>query len=664
MRAADRVAAILGLDGQMPEGDNFATYAHPDDKEAVQEALSRSVEDGVPYEALHRIVRPDGSIRWIEASGEVQLDREGSPTHIVGTVADVTERVEREQSMQDAQRFARCIAESSPDVVYIDDLEKRKRIYANREIGEVLGYSSEQIEEGGERLLWDAVHEDDKEKVVDHLRSLRTAQDDDFHVVEFRVKRADGTWAWVRRRDTVFQRAGSRPTQILGVAEDVTAEREAVRLLAESEERYDRVTKHSPGVVFQLRLAADGTASVPYISQGAERMLGFTPEWIAREPQALLTLVPDEDRFRYLRELVRSSRTLQNFEWSGRLRLAEDEERWLQVSARPSRSGDGSMLWDGHILDVTEIRTAQQALAESKARYSEFVNVAERDITERKKIEDALRKSEQRFRAMADSSPVGLGLRDGGGDYVYVNAAFEQITSLSLEDVQGEGWQQGLHPEGRDRVLESVKQFYEELKEGRGAKVLTYETRWVRKDGQEIWLLVNSAPVVDDEMAVSFVTTIQDITGRRTVDAKPQDKPAPDSAERPVVPALNGVARILLIEDDEASIRMMEQLFDREQAYEVTVVLTSGLGLELAKKNVPDAIILDANLPDAHGTSVIDAIKDDEDLCRVPVLMLSADASPEQIERFKRAGAEACLTKPVDADKLLSVLEGARVGHR
>ena len=108
----------------------------------------------------------------------------------------------------------------------------------------------------------------------------------------------------------------------------------------------------------------------------------------------------------------------------------------------------------------------------------------------------------------------------------------------------------------------------------------------------------------------------------------------------------------------------MEQLFDRVKAYEVTIAMTSGLGLELAKKIVPDAIILDANLPDAEGTSVIDAIKDDEDLCEVPVFMLSADASAEQIERFKRAGATAYLTRPVDGGKLLSALEGANVGDR
>ncbi|MCH7944990.1 MAG: PAS domain S-box protein, partial [Armatimonadetes bacterium] len=662
--ASGQVSAILGLDGPVPEGDNFSAYAHPDDKEEVEAALERSVESGEPYEVVHRIVRPDGSVRWIEARGDVQATDEGCPTAIFGTVADVTERIEGEQSMQDALKFARRIADSSPDVIYIDDLEKHKRIYTNREIGEVLGYSSEQIEEHGERLLWDAVHEDDKERLVDHLRSLRTAQDDDVHVVEFRVKRADGAWASIRRRDTVFQRAGSRPTQILGVAEDVTAEREAARLLRESEERYERVAKHSPGVVFQLRLAADGTASFPYLSPGTERLLGFASERIAREPLMIFKLVPDEDRFRYLRELVRSSRTLQNFEWTGRFRLAEDDERWIQVSARPSRSADGSMLWDGLIRDVTEVRTAQQALAESRASYTEYVRSVERDITERKQIEDALRKSEQRFRMMADSSPIGLGLRDGSGDYVYVNSAFQEITSLSLEEVQRGGLQQGLHTEDRDRVLASLKKFYEDVREGSGRKVLTFETRWIRKDEQEIWLLVNSAPVVDDEEDVSFVTTIQDITARRTMDVKSQAKPMPASAVRPGGPALNGKARILLIEDNEASIRMMEQLFDRETEYEMTVAMTSGIGLELAKKNVPDAIILDANLPDAGGTSVIDAIKDDEDLCGVPVFMLSADASAEQIERFKRAGAEACLTKPVDVGELLAVLEGARVGHR
>jgi CheY-like chemotaxis protein len=81
------------------------------------------------------------------------------------------------------------------------------------------------------------------------------------------------------------------------------------------------------------------------------------------------------------------------------------------------------------------------------------------------------------------------------------------------------------------------------------------------------------------------------------------------------------------------------------------------LGLELAREHRPDVILLDVHLPDIHGREVVERVRADPRTCAIPIVLLSADATPAQIERLVAAGAHAYLTKSLDLRRLLEVVE-------
>ena len=115
---------------------------------------------------------------------------------------------------------------------------------------------------------------------------------------------------------------------------------------------------------------------------------------------------------------------------------------------------------------------------------------------------------------------------------------------------------------------------------------------------------------------------------------------------------------ILYIEDNLSNINLIEQAL-REQNVQANFLtaMQGSVGLELATQHRPDLILLDVHLPDIMGDAVLRRLKDDAKTRDIPVVVLSADATPSQIERLMAGGAQAYLTKPLDLKQFFSVLE-------
>lgn len=129
-----------------------------------------------------------------------------------------------------------------------------------------------------------------------------------------------------------------------------------------------------------------------------------------------------------------------------------------------------------------------------------------------------------------------------------------------------------------------------------------------------------------------------------------------DSLE--TVCALADVGTILYIEDNLSNIALIQQVM-QEQSYHVKLLtaMQGRVGLELATQHRPDLILLDVHLPDIMGDVVLGRLKANAATRDIPVVVLSADATPSQIERLMGGGAEAYLTKPLDLKRFFEVLE-------
>ena len=131
--------------------------------------------------------------------------------------------------------------------------------------------------------------------------------------------------------------------------------------------------------------------------------------------------------------------------------------------------------------------------------------------------------------------------------------------------------------------------------------------------------------------------------------------PVEPAVERPAAPA--GACDVLYIEDDEVNFMLVERILEYRPALKLKHASTGQSGIEAARTDHPKLILLDLNLPDIHGADVLHVLRSSPITAQIPVVVLSANATPSYIERLLTAGAKNYLTKPFDIDPFLAVVD-------
>ena len=145
---------------------------------------------------------------------------------------------------------------------------------------------------------------------------------------------------------------------------------------------------------------------------------------------------------------------------------------------------------------------------------NERTSMVIRDLTEQRIAEKALKKSELRFRVLAESAPVGIFTTDVHGATNYVNSRWCEITELSFEEALGNGWLKATHPDDRDNLALSWQQTALASASSR------VEYRFLHTDGSEAWVIGQAVPQKDENgNLMGYIGTITDITERKKMEA-------------------------------------------------------------------------------------------------------------------------------------------------
>ena len=120
---------------------------------------------------------------------------------------------------------------------------------------------------------------------------------------------------------------------------------------------------------------------------------------------------------------------------------------------------------------------------------------------------------------------------------------------------------------------------------------------------------------------------------------------------------LNGAKSLLYIEDNLSNLSLVENLLEECAPIKLISAMQGQLGIELAARHQPDLILLDVHLPDINGADVLARLKSKTRTRDIPVVVLSADATRSQMNRLLALGAADYLTKPLDVDCFLKVIE-------
>jgi PAS domain S-box-containing protein len=236
---SEGIRALLGfepVDALDAGVDFFAKRIHPDDlpvvmqknAEALDEANAPENEDAdLIVDFQYRMKKKDGEYRWFHTYGTV-FDRNahGKVENVLNISIDITERIRAEETVAEQQKFISHIAEASPTILYLFDLEEKKFLYLNKEVTEVLGYTPEEILSLGDKVYM-YLHPEDTIKSADTYVKYKHEGAATMHQFEGRIKSRAGDWKWLLTREVVFKRdAEGKATQVLGSALDITDRKE------------------------------------------------------------------------------------------------------------------------------------------------------------------------------------------------------------------------------------------------------------------------------------------------------------------------------------------------------------------------------------------------------------------------------------------------------
>ncbi len=206
---------------------SFLEAIHPDDRERIRTLVEThaSPEEGMEY----RIVRPDGSVRWIWDHVFPILDAQGKLYRLVGIAQDITERKRAEEALRESERHFHTLAEIVPVGIFRADAAG-KCLFVNQRACELVGLSpDEQLGYCWQRAL----HPDDRARVLaEWTETTRTNQP---FRCEYRFLHRDGTIRWVLGQALAERDETGRIVGYVGSLTDITEQRQAQLRLAESE---------------------------------------------------------------------------------------------------------------------------------------------------------------------------------------------------------------------------------------------------------------------------------------------------------------------------------------------------------------------------------------------------------------------------------------------
>ncbi|MEX1040211.1 MAG: PAS domain S-box protein [Pirellulaceae bacterium] len=327
-----------------------------------QELVERQITDRKRLDGTQR--RKDGSTFAVEIEAS-RIDQEGQPL-ILTLVRNVQERKEAELEIRKAKDFAEKVIDTSPGLTFIVDLLTSEIQFVNEHAVGVFGYTSEEIQQGGLKLIRERLHPDYVEAFEQRFKRWSTVLDDELVQIELQIKDGSGDWRWLEVRETVFQRDHSgNVRQIIGTVVDVTQRNEAVMALRTSETQYRSIFEAAANGFLLFTMEGKLVEANPAACQ----MRGYTrEELLTLDPKQFVH--PDWHHvfFRFLETVKRGER----FE-SQSVGLRKDGSQFAAIIVGvPYQVGDQAMAL-ASVVDITE-RQKAEAERESLIHSLEAIN--------------------------------------------------------------------------------------------------------------------------------------------------------------------------------------------------------------------------------------------------------------------------------------------------
>jgi two-component system, sensor histidine kinase and response regulator len=337
--------------------NSWLEQIHPDDLDRMNQYREQN-EHGVFKNVEFRIVRPDGSVRWIRSRTFPIKDQDGEMSHLAGLSEDITERKLTEEELRESEaRFRGTFENAAVGIAHTDVVDMGRFLRVNEKFCSIVGYSREELLK---KTFQDISYANDQEASIDSLMALLRGESGGFRL-EKRYLHKAGFLVWVEIFVSLQRDALGEPEYAIAMLQDISEHKRLEEDLRESEQRWRNLTEALPQLVWTA--LPDGTCD--YFSTQWTQHTGI-PESELLGWSWLETLHPD-DREPTRRFWMGSVAGCGAYDVEYRVRRSDGIYRWFKTRGVPIRNGEGEIFkWFGTCTDITDGKLAQEELRLAK----------------------------------------------------------------------------------------------------------------------------------------------------------------------------------------------------------------------------------------------------------------------------------------------------------
>ncbi|MEG4071858.1 PAS domain S-box protein [Microcoleus sp. Pol14C2] len=475
----DALCNLLGYERYELMQNNWLELTHPEDFDANLAKLSQMLAGTIDgYISDKRWLKKDGEIVHTRVSLRCIRRQDGSINRMIEVVLDVSDRYRYEAKLKASEEFLNHTINATPDPIFVKD-EQHRWMILNDAFCQLVGKSRQELIGKSDYDFFPqseaAVFWTKDEEVLRTGVCLET---------EEKFTDSAGREHIISTKKSVFQIADGSKV-IVGTIRDFTEYRQQQKALEQSEARFQKLVANLPGIIYQLRMSATGKMFFPYISSGSSKLYELEAEAIEENAELIFNGIHPDDLLDLKASIAISATKLEPWQQQWRQTLPSGKVKWLQGAARPERltnesksSSEGDILWDGLVMDITELKQAQ----------------TERD----------------RFFTISLDLLCIVGF---DGYFKRLNPAWSTALGYSITELFAKQMIEFVHPDDRKATAA------EGAKLIAGTSSISFENRYICKDGSYKYFLWTASPFSEEGLIYSVG---HDITSRKQAESQLQ----------------------------------------------------------------------------------------------------------------------------------------------